>query len=538
MGTGISCTACAYPPAGRAQRSLWRPRLPLAPGGALRHIRQRTAGEKNVPRLQDLCAEALARATDRPAIQFEGHWHTWGDCARLSNELGIALDQGDITSGAAVVLVARNRPSAIAALLGLLARGHSVQMVYPFQSGEGVARYIDRFVPAAVVADAQDFGSEVRASLGTHGIAGIALDGMAATALTGFEHSASHQPASDQPRIEILTSGTTGPPKSFPIPFAMLETHFLATPLTRMQGTDPESLPPFLLYFPLGNISGVYSTLPTLLRGQRVELLERFSVQAWREHVVRWRPAHSGLPPSFVQAVIDADVPREDLASIKVMGVGAAPLDPAVQAAFEDKYGIPILVSYGATEFAGPVAMMTADMHRTFGRAKLGTVGRALPGAKLRVVDAASGVACPAGAEGLLEVVSPRIGPDWIRTSDLAMIDADGFLFLRGRADGAIMRGGFKVLPETIERALVLHPAVAEAGVVGVPDARLGAVPGAALVLRAGVTPPPIAEFESHLRRHVLATHIPVHWRLMPELPRTPSLKVDRKSLESAFATD
>lgn len=142
-----------------------------------------------------------------------------------------------------------------------------------------------------------------------------------------------------------------------------------------------------------------------------------------------------------------------------------------MQAAFEDYYGIPILVSYGATEFAGPVAMMTEALHATFGRAKLGTVGRALPGAKLRVVEPLSGVALPHGEEGLLEVVSPRIGPDWIRTADLAVIDADHFLFLRGRADGAIMRGGFKVLPETIERALALHPAVAEAGVVGVPDA-------------------------------------------------------------------
>ncbi len=491
-----------------------------------------------MPRLQDLCAQALARAPDRPAIAFEGHWHPWGDCARVANQLGAALDFAGLEPGAAVVLVARNRPAAIAALLGLLARGHSVQMVYPFQSGEGIARYIDGFLPAAVVADAQDFAPEVRTALTTHGIAAIALNGMAAAALPGFEHSTNRRHTPGQPRIEILTSGTTGPPKSFPIPFAMMETHFLATPLTRAQGTDPESLPPFLLYFPLGNISGVYSTLPTLLRGQRVELLERFSVAAWRDYVVRWRPVHSGLPPSFVQAVLDADIPREDLASIKAMGVGAAPLDPAVQAAFEDKYGIPILVSYGATEFAGPVAMMTADLHSEFGRAKLGTVGRALPGAKLRVVDPATGADMPAGAEGLLEVISPRIGPDWIRTSDLAVIDADHFLFLRGRADGAIMRGGFKVLPETIERALILHPAVAEVGVVGAPDARLGAVPAAAVVLRGGKELPSVEDLETHLRRHVLATHIPVHWKIVAELPRTPSLKIDRTALKSLFAND
>ena len=89
--------------------------------------------------------------------------------------------------------------------------------------------------------------------------------------------------------------------------------------------------------------------------------------------------------------------------------------------------------------------------------------------------------------EGLLEVLAPRIQPDWIRTSDLGVIDEDGFLFLRGRADGAIMRGGFKVLPEAIERALLLHPAVAETAVVAVPDQRVGEVPGAAIRLDPGM---------------------------------------------------
>jgi acyl-coenzyme A synthetase/AMP-(fatty) acid ligase len=132
-------------------------------------------------------------------------------------------------------------------------------------------------------------------------------------------------------------------------------------------------------------------------------------------------------------------------------------------------------------------------------------------------------------------VISPRIGPDWIRTSDIAMIDADGFLFHRGRADGAIMRGGFKLLPETIERALLLHDSISAAAVVGLADKRLGQVPAAAIQLKRGVEQPATAELEAHLRGHVTAPHIPVVWRFVAALPTTPSLKIDRPAVRRLF---
>jgi acyl-coenzyme A synthetase/AMP-(fatty) acid ligase len=138
---------------------------------------------------------------------------------------------------------------------------------------------------------------------------------------------------------------------------------------------------------------------------------------------------------------------------------------------------------------------------------------------------------------GLLQVVSPRIGPEWIKTSDLAVLDSDGFLFLKGRADGAIMRGGFKVLPESIEAALQSHPAIAESAVVGIADARLGQVPAAAIRLKPNTDEPSIAELEAHLRRLMLATHVPTRWLFCAEIPRNPSLKVDRMALRRLFET-
>ena len=97
------------------------------------------------------------------------------------------------------------------------------------------------------------------------------------------------------------------------------------------------------------------------------------------------------------------------------------------------------------------------------------------------------------------------------------------------------MRGGFKILPETIQEALLGHPAISAASVVGVPDRRLGQVPGAAIQLKPGATAPDFAELEAFLRQQVLATYIPVHWMFVDDLPKTVSLKVDRPAVIKLF---
>lgn len=481
--------------------------------------------------LEALCARALARPAELAAIEFEKHWVCWGEMRHVAQRIDALIDAGGGSTAGAVAFVPRNRPSAIAALLCLLARSSHVRMIYAFQSPAAIARDIERLQPAAVVAAAEDFSDEVRAVLLAQGIAGIALSEMDAAAVPGCESARrrSEDDGGPYPRIEILTSGTTGPPKPFTVSYELIARHHVGT----VQDWSQQA--PALLCFPLGNITGLYSTIPPLIKAQRAVLLDRFSVAGWHDFVKRFRPAASGLPPAGVQMVLDAKIPREDLASLRSLGTGAAPLDPNVQRAFEQRYGIPILLSYGATEFGGPVAAMTADLHAAWGQAKFGSVGRAMPGAQLRVIDADTGAVLAPGQEGLLEVVSPRIGSQWIRTSDVAVIDQDGFLFHRGRADGAIMRGGFKLLPETIERALLLHPAVSAAAATGLADHRLGQVPAVAVQFKPGIEPPTAAQLEAHLRERLPATHIPVAWRFVAALPRTPSFKVDRPALRQLF---
>ena len=483
-------------------------------------------------RLDELCAEALSREASQPAIEFEHRWFAWGELRHVADRLGAALHACGAPGEPPVALVARNRPSAIAALLGLIARRRTVRMMYAFQSPAALARNLGQLGPAVLVAAADDLSAEVRATMRALGGAAIALTEMDASAVPGLERAHPRTAGLDvpEPAIEILTSGTTGPPKPFALSYELIARHHVGA-----AAGDGAQLTPTLLYFPLGNITGIYSSLPALLRGQRALLLERFSVAGWHDYVLRFRPEASGLPPAGVQMVLEADIPPADLASIKRLGTGAAPLEPAVHRAFEERYGIPILLSYGATEFGGPVTAMTLELHAVWGRKKFGSVGRALPGVQLRVLDPDTDEVLRPGCEGILEAVSPRIGPRWIRTSDIALIDEDGFVFHRGRADGAIMRGGFKLLPESIERILMSHPAVSAAAVVGIPDPRLGQVPAAAIRLRPGSARPDAGELESHLRRHLLATHIPAAWRFVDELPRTASFKIDRPALRALF---
>lgn len=494
------------------------------------------SGFEALPGLDRLARAALDGDPESPAIEFEGRWHSWGDLAAVANTVIDLLAQAGLDPRAPVGFVPRNRPSAVAAELGLIAARRTIRMIYAFQSPAGIARDVARLPLGAVVAAHEDFTPELLEIVREQRLAAIALDETGARAIIGAERSTAvlDEDAPQVPQIQIHTSGTTGPPKNIGFDYDMIERHIIGQNLSAV-GAAAQDVTPVLLSFPLGNISGVYGTLVTMLGRRPAVLLDRFSLDAWRDFVRRYRPPMPMLPPAGVGMVLDADIPLEELSCIKMIMTGAAPLDPGVQRAFEDRYGIPILIAYGATEFGGPVTAMTPDLHAQFGSRKLGTVGRPFASARLRVIDPDTHAVLSTGSEGLLEVMAPRMGPHWIRTTDIGMIDEDGFVFLRGRADGAIVRGGFKLLPETIERALGLHPAVAVASVVGLRDPRLGHIPAAAVQFKRGAQQPSIAELEQHLRQHVYATHIPARWAVVESLPRNSSVKIDLPAVRALF---
>ncbi|BBY19538.1 hypothetical protein MLIT_51300 [Mycolicibacterium litorale] len=329
-------------------------------------------------------------------------------------------------------------------------------------------------------------------------------------------------PASPSAGLSILTSGTTGPPKRQSIGEAVLERTVFS--VTGGLFASPDD-PPELSYWPFGGI-GVCQLIAGFATGKRIVLLERFSVDDWVRAVRTHRIPRAGVQPAVVRMLLDADVPAGDLASLQFLISASGPLDPATRLEFEQHFGIPIRLAYGATEFAGSVCAWTPEMVERFGDAKRDSVGRPLPDTQVRIVDPDTGDKAPTGQRGVLEARIAALSPDWIRTTDIASIDADGFVTLHGRADGAIIRGGFKILPETVRQVLLTHPGVRDACVVGVPDDRLGQVPFAAVEPARGQPVPESDELREWVRAALPVHHVPVAVAVVDDLPRTPSLKV------------
>jgi acyl-coenzyme A synthetase/AMP-(fatty) acid ligase len=338
----------------------------------------------------------------------------------------------------------------------------------------------------------------------------------------------------------MLTSGTTGPPKRIDLSYQTLEQVFAGA--KHYEGNQDASLRlrrgVAVVNSPLVHLGGLFRVLQCVSDGRPVALLERFTVEGWVDAVRLHRPATASLVPAALRMVLEADVDPRDLGSLRSVVSGTAPLDPDDADAFGDKYGVPVLVSYAATEFGGGVAGWNIEDHRAFWPAKRGSVGRAHPGCELRVVDPGSGEPLGAGAEGVLEVKAGQLGDArWMRTTDLARIDDDGFLWILGRADQVIIRGGFKVRPDDIRAALERHPAVRAAAVVGRADRRLGAVPVAAVELRregGPVGPDGLLAYASA----VLARYeLPAEIRIVDALPRTDSAKADLAAVAALFDT-
>jgi long-chain acyl-CoA synthetase len=230
--------------------------------------------------------------------------------------------------------------------------------------------------------------------------------------------------------------------------------------------------------------------------------------------------------------VLDAGVEPEVFSSVEVVTSGTAHLPIAVQEAFEERFGVAVLPSYGATEFAGGVAGWNLALHNKWGKIKRGSVGRAQQGRELRVMSLEDGLEVPAGEQGRIEIRTA--GSDWVPTTDLGRVDADGFVFIDGRTDDVIVRGGFKITPADIVRVLRTHRAVRDAGVTGLLDKRLGQVPVAAVELSSGAAVT-TEELLAYVRERVSRYQVPARLVIVDELPRTPSLKVSQPDLRELF---
>jgi acyl-CoA synthetase (AMP-forming)/AMP-acid ligase II len=489
----------------------------------------------------------LALDPSAPAVEFEGAWHSWGELAAWLEGVDRALLDAGLGEDCAVGVLLRNRPSLVGVLLGLLATHRCVVTLNPHQGPAKLAEELRALRLAAVVAHRDDWAlpelERAAAEIGSVGVEVREDPAAPCRVLPGREapRGAAHRDPLPGVAVEMLTSGTTGPPKRVELRYRSLEKSLLGA--SHYESGKREADAPVLrkgvaiVAAPLVHVSGLWRTIQALVDGRRIALLERFSVEAWRDAVRRHRPKVSSLVPAALRMVLDADLPREDLASLRAVTSGTAALPPETAVAFEQKYGIPVLTLYGATEFAGGVAGWTLEDHAKWAESKRGSAGRAHPGCELRVVSLEDGRVLPTGETGLLQVRSAQLGAEagWVGTTDLARLDADGFLWIQGRADNAIIRGGFKVAPAEVAEVLERHPAVRQASVVGLPDARLGAVPVAAVELEDGAPPLEDEELRRFARQHLASYQVPAQIRIVAALPRTPSLKVSEPGVRSLF---
>ena len=484
----------------------------------------------------------MALDPERTEIDFDGRDYSWRQISDNVRAIETALAAMGLPPDARVGVMLRNRPGHVAAIVAVLSTDRCLVTLNPILPDARLYADIEGLGLPAVIADATDLArpglADALARAGSAVVEiGPRLEGVRVIDSTPRDANRS----SPGVAIEMLTSGTTGPPKRVPLSRDAFDASFRG--FTRYERGRSFDDPPRLnsgctmIVNPLTHIGGIYGCIAALAAGRKIALLEKFSVEAWVGAVKRNRPAVAPAVPSAVRMLLDADVDPADLASLKSLISGTAPLSPDLVDAFLAKYGIPICANYGATEFAGAVAGWTIDDFRKLWSQKRGAVGRVHADIEARVVDSDTGAILPAGTEGLLELKGRQLNNDlqWLRTTDRAVLDPDRFLFIKGRADNAIIRGGFKIHPDDVVQALNTHPAVRESAVVGVADERLGAVPVAAVILKDGATIPRDDDLKTWLKQRLIAYQVPVHIRFVADFPRTPSMKPSAPGLRALF---
>src|SRR5215469_4275480 len=317
----------------------------------------------------------------------------------------------------------------------------------------------------------------------------------------------------DPAAVLLYTSGTTADPKAA----VLRHRHLLAYVLNTVEFGSAGEQDAALVAVPPYHVAGLANLLTSLYAGRRVVYLATFDAGEWLETVRRERITHAMLVPTMLARIV-AQVPGDDA-------------------------GTPTLrsLAYGLTETASSIAVLSPDDHRAAltssdpaVRDRLGSVGRALPGVEFQI-RADDGEPAAAGESGLVFVRGEQISGEysgqssldsdgWFATRDRGRLDADGYLFIEGRADDTIIRGGENIAPAEVEDVLLAHPQIAEAAVIGVPDPEWGQRRDA-------------AEIRQWVRDRLRSSKTPDEIVFRDELPRTDNGKLLRRVLLAELET-
>jgi acyl-CoA synthetase (AMP-forming)/AMP-acid ligase II len=351
--------------------------------------------------------------------------------------------------------------------------------------------------------------------------------------------------------VLLFTSGTTGAPKAA----VLRNRHLVSYILGSVEFGAASEEEAALVSVPPYHVAAMAAILSSVYAGRRIVQLPSFGAESWVETARAERVTHAFVVPTMLARIVEV-LEREDagIPSLRALsyGGGKMPL-PVIERAMRRLPGVDFTNAYGLTETSSTIALLGPQEHRRAAasqepaaRRRLASVGRPLPGVEVEVRDeegkpVAAGVPgeiCVRGEQvsGEYQGRASALGSDgWFPTRDGGFLDEEGYLFVTGRIDDVIVRGGENLSPGEIEDVLHEHPAVADCAVVGVPDEEWGEAVAAVIVPRAGATVC-ADEIRAFVRAHLRSSRVPERIEVRDALPYSETGKLLRRKVRAELA--
>jgi acyl-CoA synthetase (AMP-forming)/AMP-acid ligase II len=420
-------------------------------------------------------------------------------------------------------------------------------------TGAELDRLLDRIRPAHLATDAE----RAQRLAGREGLVAIACQDMLAAASKG------EVPPGDWPmdpeRIAILlfTSGTTGEPKAA----VLRHKHLVSYVLGSVDFMSAEEGDAALVSVPPYHIAGMASILSSVYAGRRIVQLPAFDVAEWLRLAREERVTHAFVVPTMLARIVDhlEDTGGEGPPSLRALSYGGGKMPtPVIERAMALFRDASFTNAYGLTETSSTLCLLGPEDHRAAAvsedpavRGRLGSVGRPLPGVEIEIRDE-HGKPLPPGQTGEIHVRGEqvsgeylgrgsRVGSDgFFPTRDGGSLDAEGYLYLEGRIDDVIVRGGENLSPGEIEDVLLGHEAVADAAVVGLPDVEWGESVAAVIVLRPGQAGDDAlrADLGELVRARLRSSRVPSRIEFRDSLPYNETGKLLRREVRQWLTKD
>ena len=456
------------------------------------------------PNVAARLADAARRRPEHPALVWDGGALSWRALEARAAGMARWLARQGVGPGDVVALLLPNTWGLVAALWGGLALGATVAPLNPLLAADERARILGHLGPKAVVD-----GPPAEAEAATMTIADAGAPG-----------------------IILYTSGSTGQPKGAVLSHAALAVanESWAGPVMALTPDDR-----VLAALPLAHSFGLNGALlAPLLAGVTVALQDRFTPEETLKTIDQHRvTVFPGVATMFARILESPALTGADLSSLRLAVSGAAPCPWPLASEWRRRTGVRIVRGYGMTELFRPISYLAGEATDL-----PDAIGRAVPGVELRLVADELWIRSPAAMDGYLrapEETTAVLDGGWFKTGDLATISPDGFVSIVGRKRELILRGGFSVVPGEVEAALLVHPAVAEAAVVGVAHAELGEEVAAFVTLRSRAAADP-DELIAFCRARLAGYKYPRRITIVDELPKSATGKILKGKLREPSA--